>query len=236
MTSTPNPSTFGQAVTLSATVHAPAGDPLVPTGTVTFKDGATTLASVAMVNGSASLVTSALAAGAHSLTASYSGSLEFAVSTSAVVNQTVNKGQTTTTLTSTPNPSTAGQAVTLSTTVTAVAPAVGVPTGSVTFMDGATPLATVALVNGSASLVTSALTTGNHSLTAVYSGSANFLTSTSPAVTQVVNSQTTTTLTAAPNPSVIGQAVTLTAAVRPVAPRPGVPTGTGTGKDGASAP
>jgi len=234
LTSTPNPSVFGQAVTLSATVRGPVGDPLVPTGTVTFKDGATTLAAVALVNGSASLVTSALGAGAHSLTASYSGSLEFAVSTSAVVTQTVNKGQTTTTLTSTPNPSTAGQAVTLSTTVTAVAPAVGVPTGSVTFMDGATPLATVALVNGNASLVTSALTTGNHSLTAVYGGSANFLTSTSPAVNQVVNSQTTTSLTAPPNPSVIGQAVTLTAVVSPVAPGTGVPTGTVTFRDGAT--
>src|SRR5207247_812184 len=172
--------------------------------------------------------------GAQSLTASYGGSLEFAVSTSAVVTQTVNKGQTTTTLTSTPNPSTAGQAATLSTTVTAVAPAVGVPTGSVTFMDGATPLATVALVNGNASLVTSALTTGNHSLTAGSGGSATFLTSTSPAVNQVVNSQTTTSLTAPPNPSVIGQAVTLTAVVSPVAPGTGVPTGTVTFRDGAT--
>ena len=234
LTSTPNPSVFGQAVTLTSTVRGPVGDPLVPTGTVTFKDGATTLGAVALVNGSATLVTSALGAGAHSLTASYSGSLEFAVSTSAVVTQTVNKGQTTTTLTSTQNPSLAGQAVTLSTTVTAVAPAIGVPTGTVTFMDGATPLATVALVNGSATLVTSALTTGNHSLTAVYSGSANFLASTSPAVNQVVNSQTTTTLTAAPNPSVIGQAVTLTVVVSPVAPGTGVPTGTVTFKDGAT--
>src|SRR5947207_1469314 len=234
LNSTPNPSVFGQAVTLTATVAPVPTDPLVPTGSVTFKDGATTLGTVALVNGSASLVTSTLAAGSHSLTASYGGSLEFAVSTSAVVTQTVNKGQTTTTLTSTPNPSTAGQAVTLSTTVTAVAPAVGVPTGSVTFMDGATPLATVALVNGNASLVTSALTTGNHSLTAVYGGSANFLTSTSPAVNQVVNSQTTTSLTAPPNPSVIGQAVTLTAVVSPVAPGTGVPTGTVTFRDGAT--
>src|SRR5439155_12055147 len=184
------------AVTLTATVRPVLPDTLAPTGTVTFKDGATVLGTAALVNGSAALVTSALAAGAHPLTASYSGSLEFAVSTSAVVTQTVNKGQTATALTSTPNPSVAGQASTLSTTVTAVAPAVGVPTGSVTVIDGATPLATVALVNGSASLVTSTLATGNHSLTAVYSGSATFLTSTSPAVTQLVNSQTTTSLTA----------------------------------------
>ncbi len=234
LNSTPNPSVFGQTVTLTATVAPVVADPLRPTGTVTFRDGTTTLGSVPLVNGSASIVTSALAAGAHSLTASYSGDLEFSASTSAVRTQTVNPGQTTSTLTSTPNPSTAGQAVTLSTTVTAVAPAVGIPTGTVTFRDGATALATVTLVNGSASLVTSTLTTGNHSLTAVYNGSQNFLTSTSPTVTQVVNSQTTTSLTAPPNPSVFGQAVTLTAVVSPVAPGTGVPTGTVTFRDGAT--
>ena len=234
LNSTPNPSVFGQAVTLTATVTPVRPDTIAPTGTVVFKDGATTLGVVTLVNGSASLVTSALAAGAHSLTASYSGDLEFSASTSAVRIQTVNPGQTTTTLTSTPNPSLAGQAVTLSTTVTAVAPAVGIPTGTVTFRDGATPIGTVTLVNGSASLVTSTLTTGNHSLTAVYNGSQNFLTSTSPTVTQVVNSQTTTSLTAPPNPSVIGQAVTLTAVVSPVAPGTGVPTGTVTFRDGAT--
>src|SRR5438067_1111941 len=175
LNSTPNPSVFGQAVTLTATVAPVLTDPLVPTGSVTFKDGATTLGTVALVNGSASLVTSALAAGSHSLTASYSGSLEFAVSTSAVRTQTVNPGQTTTTLTSTPNPSLAGQTVTLSTTVTAVAPAVGVPTGTVTFRDGATALGTVTLVNGNASLNVSTLTVGSHSLTAVYNGSPKFL-------------------------------------------------------------
>src|SRR5206468_8395061 len=176
LNSSPNPSVFGQAVTLTATVTPVVADTIAPTGTVVFKDGATTLGVVTLVNGSASLVTSALAAGAHSLTATYSGDLEFSPSTSAVRTQTVNRGQTATTLTSTPNPSLAGQAVTLRTTVTAVAPAVGVPTGTVTFMDGATALATVALVNGSASLAASKRAADGHSLTAVYGGSANFLT------------------------------------------------------------
>src|SRR5438128_6762752 len=173
LNSTPNPSVFGQAVTLTATVAPVVPDTIAPTGTVTFKDGPTTLGTVTLVNGSASLVTAALAVGSHSLTAFYSGDLEFATSTSAVRTHTVNLGQTTTTLTSTPNPSGSGQAVTLTSTVTAVAPAVGIPTGTVTFRDGATPIGTVTLVNGSASLVTSTLTTGNHSLTAVYNGSQN---------------------------------------------------------------
>src|SRR2546426_482134 len=235
LNSTPNPSVFGQAVTLTATVAPVLTDPLVPTGSVTFKDGATTLGTVALVNGSASLVTSTLAAGSHSLTASYGGSLEFAVSTSAVRTQTVNPGQTTTTLTSTPNPSLAGQTVTLTATVSPVPPAVGTPTGTVTFNDGTTSLGVVTLVNGSASLTVSTFAVGSHSLTAAYSGGGNFQASTSATVTQTVNQgSTSTTLTSTPNPSNVGQAVTLTATVSAVSPAAGVPTGTVTFRDGAT--
>src|SRR5215467_10784488 len=175
LTATPNPSVTGQTVTLNATVAPVTPAPEALTGTVTFRDGATSLGVVTVVNGTASLTISTLAVGSHSLTASYSGSPDFAASTSAVATQTVNQGSTSTSLTSTPNPSTAGQAVTLSSTVTAVAPATGVPTGTVTFSDGATVLGTATLVNGSASLSVSTLALGSHSLTSVYSGSANFL-------------------------------------------------------------
>src|SRR5438034_177979 len=236
LNSTPNPSVFGQAVTLTATVAPVVPDTIAPTGTVTFRDGPTTLGTVTLVNGSASLVTAALTVGAHSLTASYSGDLEFAASTSAVRTQTVNPGPTATTLTTTPNPSVVGQAVTLSTTVTALAPAVGLPTGTVTFRDGATVLGTVTLLNGSASLVTSTLTVGTHPLTATYNGSATFAVSTSATVNQVVNAPaaaaTSTSLTSTPNPSIVGQTVTLSSTVTSGA---GVPTGTVTFRDGATA-
>src|SRR5206468_12654809 len=52
------------------------------------------------------------------------------------------KASTSTTLTSSPNPSTTGQAVTLTATVSPVAPATGTPTGSVTFKDGAATIGT----------------------------------------------------------------------------------------------
>src|SRR5262245_55239872 len=98
------------------------------------------------------------------------------------------KAATSTALTSTPNPSTTGQAVTLRATVSPAPPATGVPTGTVQFRDGAANLgAPVALTTGVATLVTSALAVGSHSLTAVYSGDDDFLASTSAAVTQVVN-------------------------------------------------
>src|SRR5207245_2780141 len=169
---------------LGPTVTSPAG---APTGTWTFRDGATVLATLTLVNRSASPSISTLAAGSHPLTAAYGGSATFAASTSAVVTQIVNApaaAATSTSLTSTPNPSTTGQAVTLSATVTSAA---GVPTGTVTFRDGATVLSTVTLVNGSASLSTSTLARGSHPLTAAYNGSAAFAASTSAVVNQVVN-------------------------------------------------
>src|SRR6266581_336580 len=112
---------------------------------------------------------------------------------------------TSTSLTSTPNPSVTGQTVTLSATVSPVTPAPEALNGTVTFRDGATSLGVVTLVNGSASLTISTLAVGSHSLTSAYSGSASFLASTSPTVTQTVNAQTTTSLASTPNPSVTGQ-------------------------------
>ena len=73
----------------------------------------------------------------------------------------------------------AGAAVTLS--VQAASTTSGVPTGSVTLLDGTGTLGTVQLTAGAAALTTSALAAGAHSLTAVYSGDGNFLGSTSAA-------------------------------------------------------
>src|SRR5262249_20066923 len=235
LTSSANPSVTGQTVTLSATVTPVPPGTGVPTGTVTFNDGATSLGTATLVNGSASLTIATLATTTHSLSVTYGGSASFLASTSAVVTQTVNQGSSATNLTSTPTPSLTGQAVTLSATVTAVSPATGIPSGTVTFMDGATSLGVATLVNGSASLTVSTFTMGSHSLTAVYSGDTGFTGSTSAAVNQIVNAPTTTTLTSTPNPSLTGQAVTLSATVSPVSPATGVPGGTVTVKDGATA-
>src|SRR5262249_45306800 len=94
---------------------------------------------------------------------------------------------TTTTLAAAPNPSTAGQAVILTATVSPVPPATRLPDGPVTFMDGTASRGVVAMAAGSASLSVSTLGVGTHSLTAVYSGSADFKPSTSAAVIQTVN-------------------------------------------------
>ena len=79
LTTTPNPSRFGAAVTLTAAIT-----PATATGTVTFYDGVTVLGAKALASGTASLSTIALPAGTRKLRAWYSGV------TSNVVTQTVN--------------------------------------------------------------------------------------------------------------------------------------------------
>jgi len=86
LTSTPNPSTLGQAVKFTATVSSSSG---TPTGRVTFKDGSTTLATVTLTGGVATFTTSSLVHGKHKIVARYSGSGTFAPSSGSVI-QTVN--------------------------------------------------------------------------------------------------------------------------------------------------
>ena len=87
LTSSFNPSTAGQAVTFKATVSF-----IAATGTVTFKDGTTTLCGggVAVVAGIANCTVSNLAVGSHSITAQYSGDSTYSTSTSGTVVQVVN--------------------------------------------------------------------------------------------------------------------------------------------------
>jgi hypothetical protein len=95
---------------------------------------------------------------------------------------------TTTSLISSLNPSNSGQAVTFSATATAQ-PGFdrGTPTGTVSFLDGTTNIGSSALNNsGVATLTISTLAVGTHSITATYNGDANFNSSTSAVLSQVV--------------------------------------------------
>jgi hypothetical protein len=92
--------------------------------------------------------------------------------------QTVTLAGTTTLASASPNPVAFGSPVTITATVTANAPATGTPTGTVQFKNGSTNLGpAVNVVGGQASLTISTLAPGQ-TITAVYSGDANFLTST----------------------------------------------------------
>ena len=118
---------------------------------------------------------------------------------------------TTTVVTSSVNPSQFYQGVAFTATVSSVS---GTPTGTVTFYDGTTQLGVATLSAGKATLKPVTLQLGSRSITATYSGNANFAASTSPVFTQtVVKASTITTLTSAPNPSALRQTVTFTATV-----------------------
>lgn len=222
-----SPSVFGQSVTFTATVAAQFPGAGVPTGTVTFFDGLTNLGQQALLNGVATLTTSQLGGGNHAITAVYSGDASFQTSTSPVFTQVVNSASTTSALSAAPTSVVAGQPVTLTATVTTVAPGSGTPVGSVTFFDGGTPIGTVALAGGTAALVTTSLNAGSHNITFVYDGNANFGSSSSNAVSvTVTQANTSTTVNAIPQTGVFGQPITLQAVVTPTAPGGGVPTGT----------
>ena len=112
-------------------------------------------------------------------------------STSAALTQVVGAVVTTTAVTSSLNPSVVGQSVTFTATVGTTGTIT--PTGNINFLDGATVLGSIAITaNKTAAFTTFALALGSHPITATYVGDTNYVTSTSAAVTQVVNKAATT--------------------------------------------
>jgi hypothetical protein len=232
----PSPATFGQPVTLSATlaVVAPAGG--TPGGTVTFRDGSAVIGTARLnASGIATIQTSSLAVGNHTLTAVWFGDSNHIGSDSAPVVETINpiSNLTTTTLiSSNPNPSTYGQTVTFT---ALVAGSGGTPTGTVTFLDGTTKIGTGTLVGGQVTFSDAKLTAGSHNITAVYGGDSVFAGSTSTALQEVVSkAHTATTLTVSPSPGTVGAPITLTAVLAALAPGGGIPQGTVTFRDGTT--
>jgi uncharacterized repeat protein (TIGR01451 family) len=169
--------------------------------------------------GTPSLTTTATAAspvGSYPITAAQ-GTFAAANYTFTFVNGTltISKGGTTTTL------AISGSGA-LMATVTANAPAVGVPTGTVQFLNGTTVVGSAPLVAGTAKL-----STPPGSYTAVYSGDGNFSGSSSNAA-GINPASSSLSLTSSLNPSTLGQAVTFTATIRTSdgLPSAGAPTGT----------
>jgi|GEM_PF-1222370 len=226
VSATPNPSVYGQSVTFTATVSAVAPGVGNPGGTVNFFDGSTNLGSGTITAGVATLSTSSLSIGARTITVQYNGDGNFNGSTSSAITQTVNKATTSTLLTSGLNPSTFGQSVTFTATVSVVSPGVGTPAGTVNFFNGATLLGSGTLSANEATFTTSSITAGTNGIYAMYVGDTNFTSSTSNNLSQIVNKASTTTVVASNlNPSLFGNSVTFTATVSTVAPGAGVADG-----------
>jgi hypothetical protein len=183
--------TVGQPVTFTATVTPQSGT-AIPTGSVTFFDGATAIGT-SPLNGSgvATLMTSSLAQGAHRVTGTYGGDMSFTASSSSAVAVQVNAATLVGTSTALTGPSTAatGASVTVSAAIT---PASGTatPTGTVTFLDGANSLGIATLASGVATFSTSTLAAGMHSIIAMYGGDTNFASSTSTALSISITNPT----------------------------------------------
>ena len=188
LASSANPSQLGNTVTFTATVNG-----ALPGGSVTFTDNGNTLCNAVALVGSgntrtAQCSTNGLAAGAHPISASYSGDAQNLPSTGNL-SQQVNQAQpSSTSLASSRNPSAAKQQVTLTATVSGIA-----PTGTVTFTDNGVVQSGCSnvLLSGSgnartAQCVTTRLSSGSHPMAANYSGDTANLPSTGT-LTQVVN-------------------------------------------------
>ena len=92
LSSSMNPTVYGQAVTFTATVASAVPSVGPPTGSVTFFAGATTLGSAPLSGGVASLAVTTLTVGSDSITAVYSGDPNFTGSPSTALSQTVDAG------------------------------------------------------------------------------------------------------------------------------------------------
>jgi hypothetical protein len=214
LVSWPNPSAYGQEVTLTATVSSATG---TPTGTVSYFDGEKKLASATLENGTASFSAYWLALGPHSITAKYEGSMQFSVSLSNTINHDVNIAATKTVLSSLRSPNPPNQPVTLYVTVSAYRLP---PTGQVTIREGATVVATLTLTNGWARYKT-LMPKGVHVLTASYSGDVNDTGSTSETLAQYIGwfpVRSATVVTSSQPRSLLGQPVTFTATINPINP------------------
>ena len=237
LSETPDPTVTGQSYTVAFTLTSSAGStPTAPSGTstLTVSEG-TDSCTGTLATGHCDLTSTT--AGRKTLTATYNGDSNFNTSTSAAGSHTVNKADTTTTITSeSPDPSTVGQPVTVSYVVTVNSPGGGTPTGNVTVTDG-TVSCTGSVAAGHCDITFTS--DGPKSLTAAYQGDANYNASpASAAATHQVNpkatpADTTTAIAAdSPDPSDVGQAVTVLYSVTVSSPGAGTPTGNVTVSDG----
>lgn len=222
-----NPAPDQQAITYTATVTA-AQVGGTTTGFVLFREDGKAVANIELGDNHAAITRWYEKGGRHSITASYSGDLKNAGSTSPTLVEYISSLWSTTVVTTSGTPSLVKQPVTFTAIVTT--PFGKIPDGGlVTFYDGSTVLAAMPLAGQRAVFTTSSLSAKKHVIYVTYAGDTKFKPS-HGAVVQIVNPYaTTTTLRSSVNPSAPGQAVTFTAKVSSAGT---MPTGKVVFKDG----
>jgi hypothetical protein len=181
--------TYPANASATVTVTSPTGG--IPTGNVSFSvDGGAPLNTALDAAGSATFTLAGLAAGTHSLSASYAAQSHFSAS-SATGTLTLNPATTTTAVAAPAITFPANGVVTV--TVTSAA---GVPGGVVSLSVDGVAQSPLALVSGSANFTIAGLATGTHSLSASYAAQGNFGASSGVGSLLVNPAATTTTITA----------------------------------------
>jgi Big-like domain-containing protein len=179
LTSSANPSRYGQAVTFKATLTSSTGGGVPGVGGVVrfFIGGNEVGTGTVNAQGVATFTTNSLAVGSYVVTASFAGDSNFNASNGTLAGgQTVNKAATTAQLTR--STSEAGAPLTFTATILPVAPGGGVPTGTVTFLIDGIVRGTVGMTNGVASLfLPNGLPQGTHKVVVRYSGGDSHLAS-----------------------------------------------------------
>jgi hypothetical protein len=174
-----SPVTYGTSLTFTATLTSSAGS---PTGAFQLLDNGVTVLGTGTLSGGVGTVTlsgaNALAGGAHSLTAVYSGDAQNSAVTSSTLSFTINPASTSVSINvvSSENPSTYGDSVTFTVTVASTISG-AIPTGTVGIVDNSTStnLGTFTLNGSGVTTATVPLfNAGTHNLTVTYSGDANY--------------------------------------------------------------
>ena len=245
--SSSNPVAPNTSVIYTTTLTPATAGASAPTGTVTFSDNGTAIPACSGAN--APQVASDLASctiaggygavGQHSITALYNGDGNYGASPASAALSQVVCCSTGVTVTSS-GPSTYGQTVTFTATLTA-AQGFAAPSGTVTFTNGATVLCDKKAVSTSggtttATCLTSALPVGSDPITASYSGDATYQAA-QGAMNQTVNKAPTTASTpgSTSNPVTTNTPVTYTTTVTPTTAGPTPPSGTVTFWDNGAA-
>jgi hypothetical protein len=211
LVSAANPVVPNDDITLTAVVSVVAPGSGTRTGTVTFKEGTTVLGTAQLANdGTATLIITGRAVGSFNFTAEYAGDANFLASTSGTLVLQVGLDATVS-LSATPNPVLYLDTVTL----TAEESASGgtPPSGTVTFMQGATTLGAATITGGVAMRTwTADAPIGAQTLRAIYSGDTLHAAGAESSVVLTVNTRTPVlTLAQSTETSSEGEAVTFTA-------------------------
>lgn len=236
VTSSLNPSTYGQLITFTATVAA--DDESIPTGAVQFSVDGADFGDPVELDSDGVAVSPTLASpdpGDHTVIAAYLPPASYAAS-GATLTQTVAGAGVEVTLTSTDDDSEVGQGVTFTATIASLQEGTGTPTGFVQFRVDGDPLGDAVEVEDGEATSTSVtdLAPGTHVVTALYSGDIHFVPGSATLSQDVQKMATTTTLTASDTSTTYGDAVELTATVTPAGNDLGSPVGTVTFTDGGT--